>query len=130
MLKEIAGPTVSFHEDVSDKAFDELFAGAKAFLFAARDEEFGIAPVEAMGRGVPVIAYASGGLKETVLDGETGFLYDELSPESLSKAVQQFEALSATERDTMNQKARTHAQQYSFDRFAKQIRTYAGVTRG
>jgi glycosyltransferase involved in cell wall biosynthesis len=37
------------------------------------DENFGFAPVEAMACGLPVVASAWGGLKDTVLEGETGF---------------------------------------------------------
>lgn len=38
-------------------------------------EDFGIFPVEAMSCGTPVLAYARGGVLETVLDGETGILF-------------------------------------------------------
>ncbi len=40
------------------------------------DENFGYAPVEAMACGVPVVGAAYGGLKDTIGDGETGFLVD------------------------------------------------------
>jgi glycosyltransferase involved in cell wall biosynthesis len=47
--------------------------------------------VEAMASGRPVIAYAAGGVMETVLEGKTGLLFDEQTPESLIKAIQKFE---------------------------------------
>jgi alpha-1,3/alpha-1,6-mannosyltransferase len=43
-------------------------------LSAAVQEHFGIVPVEAMYSGRPVVACASGGPRESVLDGETGLL--------------------------------------------------------
>ncbi|MDA1317461.1 MAG: glycosyltransferase, partial [bacterium] len=52
-LKSIAGPTVEFLHHIPDEQFKQVFAGAKAFLIAAQDEEFGIAPIEAMGYGIP-----------------------------------------------------------------------------
>ncbi len=128
-LKEMAGTTVTFRENVPDAEFEQLFADAKAFLFAARDEEFGIAPVEAMGRGVPVIAYASGGLKETVTDGENGFLYPELTAASLRQAIDRFEALDTPAQQKMGTEARRHAQQYSFEEFSRQITEYARAAR-
>jgi glycosyltransferase involved in cell wall biosynthesis len=43
-------------------------------VFAPYGEEFGMAPLEAMASGVPVVAWREGGLQETVVDGETGYL--------------------------------------------------------
>jgi glycosyltransferase involved in cell wall biosynthesis len=67
-LKSIAGPTVEFLGHVADQELEKVLMLSKAFLFASVDEEFGIAPIEAMGYGIPVIAYKSGGLIETVID--------------------------------------------------------------
>lgn len=46
----------------------------KALVYTPSDEHFGIVPLEAMSRGVPVIALASGGPLETIIDEQTGFL--------------------------------------------------------
>jgi glycosyltransferase involved in cell wall biosynthesis len=57
-----------------DKKAD-LLAHARALLSPVDWEEpFGLAPVEAMACGTPVIAYPRGALRETVVDGETGYL--------------------------------------------------------
>lgn len=127
-LREMAGETVEFLDNVPDDQFDQLFAGARAFLFAARDEEFGIAPIEAMGRGVPVIAYESGGLKETIQPGENGYLYKELSPQSLLEQIKTLESLSIQHYQDLCTNARRHAEQYSFDRFSQQITDLIKVT--
>lgn len=68
----------------------ELYANAKAFLFAG-EEDFGIVPVEAMSAGRPVLAYNKGGLTESVLDGVTGMLYPMQSSESLVAAISIFD---------------------------------------
>ncbi len=123
-LRSIAGPTVTFLNSVSDDEFDEIYYHAKAFLFASVDEEFGIAPVEAMSRGVPVIAYASGGLKEIVQHDKNGLLYEELSVESLGTQIRELEQFDTKKLGAMKQAAQKSAEHYSFDVFKKNILTF------
>ena len=123
-LKSIAGPTVEFLHHIPDEEFQKVFSGAKAFLMAAKDEEFGIAPIEAMGYGVPVIAYASGGLIETVQDGRNGYLYKNLDESSLMKSIKKLEKLSKLDYAKMRKQARTSAKQYSSKVFGEKILTH------
>lgn len=67
-----------------------LMQTARAFVFAA-EEDFGIAPVEAMACGIPVIAYGRGGAAESVIDGVTGRLFSSQTVESLIEAIDAFE---------------------------------------
>src|SRR5262249_44112389 len=60
------------------------------FVFAAL-EDFGIAPVEALSCGTPVIAYGKGGVTESVVEGRSGVLFPEQTSASLVNAIQQFE---------------------------------------
>ena len=115
-LRHIAGKAVEFLGEVSDKEKIELMSRAKAFIMASEDEDFGITPVEAMGVGTPVIAYKSGGLTETVVDGKTGIFFDELTSESLEKAIQKFEKSKIKPEDCIKQ-----AQNFSKEEFEKKI---------
>jgi glycosyltransferase involved in cell wall biosynthesis len=57
------------HDDVV-----RLLNEASVLAYAPRLEPFGFAPLEAGACGLPVVAKAEGGVRETVIDGETGFL--------------------------------------------------------
>lgn len=102
--------------EVSDEEKWELLRGAKAYLFASKDEDFGILPVEAMATGTPVIAYRSGGVQETVVDGQTGIFFDELTVESLKDAVKRFEAMGFDAK-----RIKKRAEQFSEESFQKNI---------
>lgn len=78
---------------VSDEELRTLYAGARALIFPGI-EDFGIVPVEAQAAGTPVIAFGKGGTLETVKEGETGLFFREQTPESLCRAIEEFEGRS------------------------------------
>jgi len=86
-------PQIELLGHVSDAERDRLMSGARALLFPGK-EDFGIVPVEAQAAGLPVIAYGVGGATETVIEGRTGVLFDEQTPDSLASAIERFETLS------------------------------------
>lgn len=89
-LRKLAGPTIEFRGRLSDEEMRIAYAGAKAFLFPGI-EDYGLTPVEAMGYGVPVLAYGEGGALETVEDGRTGMFFHEQSVDSLVGCMERFE---------------------------------------
>ncbi|OQA52684.1 MAG: D-inositol 3-phosphate glycosyltransferase [candidate division WS2 bacterium ADurb.Bin280] len=90
-LLSLAGPKTEFLGEITNHQKQQLLSSAKAFIFASDNEDFGIAPVEAMAAGTPVIAYRSGGVTETVIDGKTGIFFNELTPGSCAKAIQKLQ---------------------------------------
>ena len=88
-LEHLAGPTIQFVGRVNDDERNRLLAEASALIFP-NEEDFGIAPIEAMACGTPVIAYAKGGLTETLKEGESGVFFNEPTPESLANALRSF----------------------------------------
>lgn len=90
----MAGPKTVLMGFVSDKLLSQIYLGAKAFITASVDEDFGITPVEAMGHGAPVLGYNSGGTRETVKDEENGLLYHKRSVEGICSVIKRFERLS------------------------------------
>lgn len=94
-LKSLAGPTVTFVGRISDAELESLAQSSSAFLFP-NEEDFGIAAVEALAAGTPVIAYKKGGALDIVQDGETGVFFESQTVEGLVDAMRRFEALKAT----------------------------------
>lgn len=89
-IRKLAGPTVRVLGWQPFPVVREHLARARAFVFPG-EEDFGMAPVEALASGRPVIALDRGGAREVVTDGETGILFPEPSEESLAAAVERFE---------------------------------------
>lgn len=115
-LEKMAGPTVKFTGFVPDEKLPELYSHAKGLIYPVADEDFGMVPVEAMSYGVPVIAHNSGGPKETVKNGKTGILFDEMTVAGLTDAV-----AKAQETKWDKKTIRKHAEQFSADEFNKKI---------
>jgi glycosyltransferase involved in cell wall biosynthesis len=92
-LRRLAGPTVRFTGRLPDARVAELLREARALVVTA-SEEFGIAAVESLASGRPVIALGDGGVLESVVEGETGTYYGENSPDALAEAVARFDPLA------------------------------------
>lgn len=93
MLRRLAGPHTEFLGGVSFQELKKLLVGARAFIFPG-EEDFGIAPVEAMAAGRPVIALKAGGALETVVEGKTGMFFEVPTVQSLCDALLQFEGMT------------------------------------
>lgn len=57
------------------------------------EEDFGIAPVEAMAAGKPVVAFRAGGALETVVDGVTGVFFERPETDALIEAIERADRL-------------------------------------
>lgn len=89
-LKTLAGTNVELLGHQPVEKLKQLMQEARAFVFAA-EEDFGIAPVEAMACGTPVIAFGKGGVTDSVTEGETGLFFSDQTVPSIIAALQQFE---------------------------------------
>lgn len=116
-LKVMSGKTVELLGQVSDAQLMRLYAGCRAVICAAKEEDFGIVPIEAMSFGKPVIAYRSGGYKETVLEGQTGIFFRELNHTSLQQILEKFQTLTFSASS-----CRRRAHEYSRAIFQRRIR--------
>jgi glycosyltransferase involved in cell wall biosynthesis len=117
-------PEASFLGRLDDRALAAEYACARA-LVIANLEEFGITAVEAQAAGRPVVAPRAGGTGETVLDGTTGVLLDEVSVDTLAQA------LRYTDFDRMDSPAaRRNAERFSVAAFQTALRREVGSLTG
>lgn len=72
---------------VTKEEIIELYSNAEVFVCPSIYEPFGIINLEAMACNTPVVASATGGIKEVVVDGETGFLVEPGNPEDLAEHI-------------------------------------------
>lgn len=117
-LKQLAkgNTNIEFLGAVSDQERVKLYQGAKALIVASEEEDFGITAVESQAAGTPVIAIKSGGYLESVVEGKTGEFFEDNTPESLSKVLENFDPQKYKEAD-----CRKQAEKFSLDQFKKQI---------
>jgi len=103
---------------VPDAEVPALYRRARALVFPG-EEDFGIAPLEAMASGRPVLALGQGGALETV-SAETGLFFDAPTPDALAAAVEGFDTF---ERGFDPAGARARATEFSEERFRAAFRT-------
>lgn len=106
---------VTFLGRQDDNTVKKYMQECKALLFPGY-EDFGIVPVEAMACGRPVIAYGKGGALDTIIDGKTGFLFNEQSVMDLSECIIKFEQISF-KKDVI----RNHAKKFESEEFRKSM---------
>jgi glycosyltransferase involved in cell wall biosynthesis len=134
-LRALAGPTVEFLGWRDDAEVSDLYPRCRALLFPSL-EDFGIAPLEAMAAGRPVIAFGRGGVRETVvpLDGAdeppTGLFFDAQTADALAAAILRFEANSHRfEPKALRARAEAFDRPVFRERLARYIDTCVASTR-
>ena len=95
-FQRMASSNIEFTGWVDDTRLVRYYQGCRSLIFPG-EEDFGIAPVEAMACGKPVVAFGRGGALETVVDSgdfSTGVFFHHQTAESLIEAVRQLERRS------------------------------------
>jgi glycosyltransferase involved in cell wall biosynthesis len=117
-LRASLPPNVELRGWIPREELRGLFAHASGFVHVA-EEDFGIAMVEALAAGMPVIALGAGGARDIVRPGEDGVLIDEAELEPLRAAIR-----SAAETTWDPAELRARALEFSTERFLERMREW------
>jgi glycosyltransferase involved in cell wall biosynthesis len=107
-----------------DADVKEHLRRCRAFIFPG-EEDFGLAPLEAMASGRPVVALAAGGALETVVEGVTGAFFREPTVAALAGVLHTFDAAHY---DPVA--LRRHAETFDRAVFAQRLREFVKQSTG
>lgn len=119
-LMSVANENILFLGYQNHDVVGKYVKKARAFLFSSV-EPFGIAVVEALAAGTPVVAYGRGAAPEIVRDGTNGVLFDEQTSDSLVQAI---ERLESTTLDHDPLQMREEAFRFSTEQFRTRFKKY------
>ena len=91
-LRGIGGTSVEFARNLLPDQLRTLYRTCALFLQPG-EEDFGIASVEALACGAPVVALGRGGIRDIVRDGVNGVLYEDESADGLAGAIERAGAM-------------------------------------
>lgn len=107
LVKTLKTPRVQFLDSLSPQKLVNLYQNCKAVI-CPQNEDFGLVQIEAQACGKPVIGFNKGGNTETVIDGKTGYLFNNQTAEDLFYTLKKFEDNPLSSRD-----CRTNALRFS-----------------
>ena len=121
-LGAVGGPRTGFVGYVDCQRLDALYRSHEALLFCG-EEDFGIVPPEAIGRGCPVVALARGGALETVEPGRSGVMFEEATVAAVIDAIGQARATAWDPKAML-----ASAQRFGARRFRDEITGWLGIS--
>jgi len=117
-LKRQASPNIHFLGKVADSELAGYYQACRGFL-QANTEDFGIAMVEALAAGKPVIAYQGGGAGEIVEDGVNGILVRHQTSSAFNRALDRFETMKFA-----SSVCSQSAKRFALDRWQQEMQQY------
>ena len=113
-------PNLEVRGFVSDEELQKLYSNCLAAIYIPINEDYGYTPVEAGMCEKSTIGVNEGGLRETIVDGKTGFLIDDVTPK---KVAEKIDVLAKDKKlaETMGKAARKHCEKFELEKTFKVI---------
>ncbi|MFK5984875.1 MAG: glycosyltransferase, partial [Pseudomonadota bacterium] len=115
---------ITFTNWISQAELVDLVANCIATIYIPWDEDFGISPIESMAAGKPVIGVNEGGLKETIVDQQTGYLLDAEKSSLLKQLITIVQNLTAEHALSLRENCEKQAELFSESQFLDNMRAY------
>ena len=123
LKRELAGTPAVFTGILQGEDLAAAYASADAFLFPSTTDTLGLAMIEALASGLPIVAARSGASQEVVSEGENGLLYEAHSAPALVAAVRRLFSDNAF-REALAYGARAAAEEHDWETSARVLRGY------
>lgn len=111
---------ISLLGKVDEQTLLKLIGNCIATIYIPKDEDFGMSPVESMAAGKPVLGVAEGGLLESIIHEETGFLL--LPDPNVEMIIEGIHYLTPQRALEMKESCEKQAQQFSVERFLNEMK--------
>ncbi|MBW3019993.1 glycosyltransferase [Candidatus Woesearchaeota archaeon] len=128
-LEKIKPKNVKIIHWAKQEEIIDLLSRCKGFITTSKNEDFGMTPIEAMASGKPVIAPNEGGYKETVIDGKTGILIDNINSQKIIDAINKINFDIKKNSNKYKKNCIKESKKYDVKEFIKKIKTKIDVLR-
>ncbi len=117
-LKALAKTNIDFLGSLTDEERNRYYNNCRAVVIPG-EEDFNLVAVEAQSFGKPVIALGKGGVTETVIQGKTGWFFEEQKPEALVNIVRHADIDRIKPGD-----CRKNSERFGNDRFRSEFKNF------
>ncbi len=112
---------VTFAGKVADEEIDDFYCGCDAFVFPNENQTWGLAVLEAMACGRPVLVSHGAAVHEVLTDGENALLFPPRNPDALAARIQELVTQPALRVKIAQQGMNMVREKFTWEQFARQI---------